>query len=120
VKTPLVCANDGKPSAKLIIRSILRLNVCVSTGCKTQTKTTVRRECGTEPWKYYPDVDEVEESIFRVPMATRETERVLRLGDILTLGAARGIFTGLSPDGSVYLTVDHGDVDVYAVDVKLP
>jgi DNA-binding winged helix-turn-helix (wHTH) protein/Tol biopolymer transport system component len=69
---------------------------------------------------YYQDVDEVEESIFRVPMATRETERVLGLGDILTLGAARGIFTGLSPDGSVYVTVDHGDVDVYAVDLKLP
>jgi Tol biopolymer transport system component len=69
---------------------------------------------------YYQDVDEVEESIYRVPMATRETERVLGLGDILSLGAARGIFTGLSPDGSVYVTVDHGDVDVYAVDLKLP
>jgi DNA-binding winged helix-turn-helix (wHTH) protein/Tol biopolymer transport system component len=69
---------------------------------------------------YFQDVDEVEESIFRVPMATRETERVLGLGDLLSLGAARGIFTGLSPDGSVYVTVDHGDVDVYAVDLKLP
>ena len=69
---------------------------------------------------YYQDVDEVEQSIFRVPMATRETERVVRLGDLLSSGAARGIFTGLSPDGSVYVTVDHGDVDVYAVDLKLP
>jgi DNA-binding winged helix-turn-helix (wHTH) protein/Tol biopolymer transport system component len=69
---------------------------------------------------YFQDVDEVEESIFRVPMAKRETERVLGLGDILSSGAARGIFTGLSPDGSVYVTVDHGDVDVYSVEVKLP
>lgn len=69
---------------------------------------------------YLQDVDEVEESIFRVPMATREAERVVRLGDLLSLGAARGIFTGLSPDGSVYVTVDHGDVDVYAVDLTLP
>lgn len=69
---------------------------------------------------YYQDVDEVEESIYRVPMATRETERVVRLGDLLSSGAARGMFTGLSPDGSVYVTVDHGDVDVYAVDLKLP
>jgi DNA-binding winged helix-turn-helix (wHTH) protein/Tol biopolymer transport system component len=69
---------------------------------------------------YYQDVDEVEESIFRVPMATREAERVLGLGDLLSTGAARGIFTGLSPDGSVYVTVDHGDVDVYAVDLQLP
>ena len=69
---------------------------------------------------YYQDVDEVEESIFRVPMATRETERVVRLGDLLSSGAARAMFTGLSPDGSVYVTVDHGDVDVYAVDLKLP
>ena len=69
---------------------------------------------------YYQDVDEVEESIFRVPMATRETERVVRLGDLLSVGAARCMFTGLSPDGSVYVTVDHGDVDVYSVDLQLP
>ena len=69
---------------------------------------------------YYQDVDEVEETIFRVPMATRETERVVRLGDLLSSGAARCMFTGLSPDGSVYVTVDHGDVDVYSVDLSLP
>ena len=69
---------------------------------------------------YYQDVDEVEESIFRVPMATRETERVVPLGDLLSSGATRCMFTGLSPDGSVYVTVDHGDVDVYSVDVKTP
>jgi hypothetical protein len=38
---------------------------------------------------------------------------------LLSSGAARCIFTGLSPDGSVYITVDHGDVDVYAIDLKL-
>jgi DNA-binding winged helix-turn-helix (wHTH) protein/Tol biopolymer transport system component len=69
---------------------------------------------------YYQDVDEVEQSIFRVPMATRETERVVRLGDLLSSGVMRCMFTGLSPDGSVYVTVDHGDVDVYAVDLNLP
>lgn len=69
---------------------------------------------------YYQDVDEVEESIFRVPMATRETERVVRLGDLLSSGAARCMFTGLSPDGSVYVTVDHGDVDVYSIDLQIP
>jgi hypothetical protein len=53
-------------------------------------------------------------------MAKREAERVVRLGDLLSTGAARAIFTGLSPDGSVYVTADHGDVDVYAVDLKLP
>jgi hypothetical protein len=57
--------------------------------------------------------------VFRVPMATREAERVTRFGDLLSSGAARCIFTGLSPDGSVYVTVDHGDVDVYAIDLKL-
>jgi len=68
---------------------------------------------------YFQDADEVEESVFRVPMATREAERVTRFGDLLSSGAARCIFTGLSPDGSVYVTVDHGDVDVYAIDLKL-
>lgn len=69
---------------------------------------------------YFQDTDEVEESVFRIPMATREPERVTRFGDLLSSGAARCIFTGLSPDGSVYVTVDHGDVDVYAIDLKLP
>ena len=69
---------------------------------------------------YFQDTDEVEESVFRVPMATRETEPVTRFGDLLSSGAERCIFTGLSPDGSVYVTVDHGDVDVYAIDLKLP
>ena len=68
---------------------------------------------------YFQDTDEVEESVFRVPMATREAERVTRFGDLLSSGAARCIFTGLSPDGSVYVTVDHGDVDVYAIELKL-
>ena len=68
---------------------------------------------------YFQDTDEVEESVFRVPMATREPERVTRFGDLLSSGAARCIFTGLSPDGSVYVTVDHGDADVYAIDWKL-
>jgi hypothetical protein len=69
---------------------------------------------------YFQDTDEVEEAVFRVPMATRETERVTGFGDLLSSGAKRCIFTGLSPDGAVYVTVDHGDVDVYAVDLKLP
>jgi DNA-binding winged helix-turn-helix (wHTH) protein/Tol biopolymer transport system component len=69
---------------------------------------------------YYQDTDEVEESVFRVPMATREPEQVTRFGDLLSSGAMRCIFTGLSPDGSVYVTVDHGDVDVYAIDLSLP
>jgi len=69
---------------------------------------------------YYQDTDEVEESVFRVPMATRESEKVTRFGDLLSSGALRCIFTGLSPDGSVYVTVDHGDVDVYAIDLELP
>ena len=69
---------------------------------------------------YYQDTDEVEESVFRIPMATREPERVTHFGDLLSSGAKRCIFTGLSPDGSVYVTVDHGDVDVYAIDLSLP
>ena len=69
---------------------------------------------------YYQDTDEVEESVFRVPMATRDPEPVTRFGDLLSSGAERCIFTGLSPDGSVYVTVDHGDVDVYSIDLKLP
>ena len=69
---------------------------------------------------YFQDTDEVEQSVFRVSMATREMERVTRFGDLLSFGATRCIFTGVSPDESVYVTVDHGGVDVYSVDLKLP
>jgi Tol biopolymer transport system component/DNA-binding winged helix-turn-helix (wHTH) protein len=69
---------------------------------------------------YYQDTDEIEQSVFRVPMANRESERVTRFGDLIASGAKRCIFAGLSPDGSVYVTVDHGDTDIYALDLKLP
>src|SRR5208283_546781 len=69
---------------------------------------------------YFQDVDELEQSVFRVPMRTKEVERVTKFGDLLSFGAGRCIFTGLSPDGSVYVTVDHGGVDVYSVDLQLP
>lgn len=69
---------------------------------------------------YYQDTDEVEESVFCVPMATHESEPVTHFGDLLSSGATRCIFTGLSPDGSVYVTVDHGDADVYAIDLDVP
>ncbi len=68
---------------------------------------------------YFQDVDELEQSVFRVPMAKKEVERVTSFGDLLSFGATRCIFTGLSPDGSVYVTVDHGGVDVYSVDLRL-
>ena len=69
---------------------------------------------------YFQDVDELEQSVFRIPMTTKEVERVTKFGDLLSFGASRCIFTGLSPDGSVYVTVDHGGVDVYSVDLRLP
>ncbi len=53
-------------------------------------------------------------------MAKKEVERVTSFADLLSFGATRCIFTGLSPDGSVYVTVDHGGVDVYSVDLRLP
>jgi hypothetical protein len=30
------------------------------------------------------------------------------------------MITALSPEGSAYVTVDHGDVDVYPVDLEIP
>lgn len=69
---------------------------------------------------YFQDVDELEQSVFRVPMAKKEVERVTSFGDLLSFGATRCIFTGLSPDGSVYVTVDHGGVDVYSIDLRMP
>ena len=45
---------------------------------------------------------------------------VTRFGDLLSVGATRCIFSGVSPGESVYATVDHGGVDVSSVDLKLP
>ena len=52
-----------------------------------------------------------EQSVFRVPIATMEMERVTRFGDLLSFGATQYIFTGVSPE-SVYVTADHGGVEV--------
>ena len=43
----------------------------------------------------------MEQSVFRVPMATREMEGVTRFADLLSFGATRCIFTGVSLDESV-------------------
>jgi hypothetical protein len=39
---------------------------------------------------------------------------------LVELRGHRCIFTGLVPNGSVYVTVDDGGVDVYSVDLQLP
>jgi hypothetical protein len=53
----------------------------------------------------------MEQSVFRVPMATRGMEGVTRFAELPSFGATWCIFTGVSPDESVYVTVDHGGVD---------
>ena len=62
----------------------------------------------------------MEPSVLRVPMAAREMQGATRFGDLPSFGARRCIFTAVSPDESVYVTVDHGGVDVSSVDLKLP
>lgn len=62
----------------------------------------------------------MEPSVLRVPMATREMEGATRFGDLPSFGATRCIFTAVSPDESVYVTVDHGGMDVPCVDLQLP
>lgn len=62
----------------------------------------------------------MEQSVFRVPMATRGMEGVTLFADLPSCGATRCIVTGVSPDQSVYVTVNHGGVDLPSVDLKLP
>ena len=80
--------------------------------------TLLRSPSGGAP--YYQDTDDLEEPVFRVPLVTRESQRATRFGDLLSSGATRCIFTGLSTDGSVRVIVGQGDVAVYAMDLHLP
>ncbi len=50
---------------------------------------------------------------------TCETSSGMKPRAVHTDKSGKFFITGLSPDGSVYITVDHGDVDVYAIDLKL-
>lgn len=69
---------------------------------------------------YYQDQLDDEESVFRVAIATQQVERIAGFGEILRGSAAHCFFSGLGRDGSLYLMLERGLTDIYALDLDLP
>jgi Tol biopolymer transport system component len=69
---------------------------------------------------YFQDQLDEEESIFRVSVSSLKIERVAGFGDILRGSAAHCFFSGLGQDGSLYVMLERGLTDIYALDLELP
>jgi Tol biopolymer transport system component len=69
---------------------------------------------------YFQDQLDSEQAIFRVKLANHQVERVFGCGEILRSSPAHCIFSGLGQDGSLYVMVERGLTDIYALDLDLP
>jgi Tol biopolymer transport system component len=69
---------------------------------------------------YFQDELDSEESVFQVKMASRHVAPVIGFGELLRGSATHCYFSGLSPDGSLYVMVERGLTDIYGLDLELP
>jgi Tol biopolymer transport system component/DNA-binding winged helix-turn-helix (wHTH) protein len=69
---------------------------------------------------YFQDQLDDEESVFRVGTATQAVERVAGFAEILRGSAAHCFLSGLGRDGTLYLMLERGLTDIYALDLDLP
>jgi Tol biopolymer transport system component/DNA-binding winged helix-turn-helix (wHTH) protein len=69
---------------------------------------------------YFQDQFDEEESVFRVSLAKQKVERVAGFGEILRGSAAHCFFSGLGQDGSLFMMLERGLTDIYALDLDLP
>lgn len=53
-------------------------------------------------------------------VATQKVGRVAGFGEVLRGSAAHCFFSGLGQDGSLYVTLERGLTDIYALDLDLP
>jgi hypothetical protein len=75
---------------------------------------------GDGSYIYFQDQLDEEESVFRVSVATQKVGRVAGFGEVLRGSAAHCFFSGLGQDGSLYVTLERGLTDIYALDLDLP
>ena len=68
---------------------------------------------------YFQDQLEKEQSVFRIDVQGGKVERVYSFGDILH-SPAHYFFNGLDAKGWLYVTVERGLTDIYALDLDLP
>ena len=69
---------------------------------------------------YFQDQLDSQQAIYRVQIANRQVQRVFSCGEILRSSPAHCIFSGVALDGSVYVMVERGLTDIYALDLDLP
>jgi Tol biopolymer transport system component/DNA-binding winged helix-turn-helix (wHTH) protein len=69
---------------------------------------------------YFQDQLDDEESVFRVGVVTKKVERISGFGTILRGSAAQCLFSGVARDGSLYMMIERGGTEIYALDLDLP
>ncbi len=69
---------------------------------------------------YFQDQIDEQESVFRGSLASRKVERVFGFGELLRGSATHCYFTGLDRTGSLYVMIERGVTDIYALDLDLP
>ena len=69
---------------------------------------------------YFQDQLGSEQAIYRVKISNHQVEKVFSCGEILRSSPSHCIFSGLGQDGSLYVMVERGLTDIYALDLDLP
>jgi DNA-binding winged helix-turn-helix (wHTH) protein/Tol biopolymer transport system component len=81
---------------------------------------------GTPYWSadssgvYFQDALEDEEAVFRRDVESGRVERVAGFGEILRGSASHCLFSGSGRDGAIYVMLERGQTDIYALDLDLP
>ena len=68
---------------------------------------------------YFQDQLEKEQSVYRVSVVGGQPQRVYSFGEVLQ-SPAHYLFNGLDASGWLYVTVERGLTDIYALDLDLP
>jgi Tol biopolymer transport system component/DNA-binding winged helix-turn-helix (wHTH) protein len=69
---------------------------------------------------YFQDGWDAEEAVFRSDVETRHVQKVAGFGQILKESASHCVFSGMDRDGAMYVILERGLTDIYAVDLDLP
>lgn len=69
---------------------------------------------------YFQDQLDSEQAIYRAKTSNHQVEKVFSCSEILRSSPSHCIFSGLGQDGSLYVMVERGLTDIYALDLDLP
>jgi len=69
---------------------------------------------------YFQDGLNAEEAVFRSDLGSGRVEKVAGFGEILKGSASHCVFSGMDRDGGLYVILERGQTDIYAVDLDLP